>query len=79
MMFLRKLSIIPIVLYQKTLSPDHGLMRVFYPHGACRFYPTCSEYTRQSVLKHGIFKGYYSGLRRILRCNPWSNGGVDRS
>ncbi|PIX62383.1 membrane protein insertion efficiency factor YidD [Candidatus Uhrbacteria bacterium CG_4_9_14_0_2_um_filter_41_50] len=74
----RTLATIPILIYQKTLSPDHGIMRVFYPHGACRYYPTCSEYTRQSVLKYGIIKGYYNGLRRILKCNPWSDGGVDR-
>jgi hypothetical protein len=67
-----------IRLYQKTLSRDHGPLRVFYPHGYCRFYPTCSEYTRQAVLKHGALKGSALGARRISRCHPWSDGGVDK-
>jgi putative membrane protein insertion efficiency factor len=76
--FLRKVTIIPIILYQKTLSPDHGFMRVFFKHGFCRFYPSCSEYTRLAVIKHGIFKGFFKGFYRVLRCNPWNKGGIDQ-
>ena len=68
----------PIVIYQKTLSFDHGPLRVLFPHGYCRFYPTCSEYARRSILKHGVLAGSCKGAYRILRCNPWNKGGVDQ-
>lgn len=45
--------------------------------GACRFYPTCSEYSLQAIKKYGIFKGFYLSLKRVLRCNPYSKGGYD--
>jgi len=63
--------------YQKTLSFDHGLLKVFAPHGRCRFRPTCSEYTIQAIQKYGVIKGGFKGVKRILRCNPWSKGGYD--
>lgn len=66
-----------IRLYQKTLSFDHGPLSVFYFKGFCRFNPTCSEYTYQAIEKHGLPKGGFWGLWRILRCNPWSKGGYD--
>ncbi len=43
----------------------------------CRFWPTCSEYTRQAVLVHGTLRGLWLGVRRIGRCHPWNPGGVD--
>lgn len=43
----------------------------------CRFYPTCSEYTKQAVIKYGIFKGLWLGIKRILRCHPLNPGGYD--
>lgn len=67
-----------ITIYQKTLSPDHGWLRVFYPHGYCRFYPSCSEYCRQTFLKHNFFRSILSCLWRLLRCNPFSKGGIDK-
>ena len=68
----------PLVkLYQLTLSPDHGLIRGWYPLGCCRFTPTCSEYMRQALLKYGLAKGIWLGFKRILRCNPTSQGGYD--
>ncbi len=66
-----------ISLYQRTLSPDHGWFRARYPSGFCRFYPTCSEYARQAFLTHGLFFGLSLAFRRVLRCHPWSAGGVD--
>lgn len=66
-----------IKVYQKTLSFDHGPMRHWYPSGFCRFQPTCSEYTYQSIDRFGVAKGGWQGFKRILRCNPWSEGGWD--
>ena len=44
---------------------------------SCRFYPSCSEYMRGSIQKHGALRGLGLGTRRILRCHPWSLGGYD--
>ena len=66
-----------IDLYQKTLSFDHGWMRAFFPYGYCRFHPTCSEYGKQAIIKHGIIKGGLKTLWRVARCNPWNKGGFD--
>ena len=66
-MNIRKLFILPIILYQKTLSP-------FFP-SSCRFTPTCSEYSKQSILKYGLFKGSYLGVKRILKCHPFKKLG----
>jgi len=73
-----KLFVRIIELYQKTLSPDHGFLRHRYPAGYCKYTPTCSEYCKQSILKYGVLKGGVKGAWRVLRCNPWSKGGVDR-
>ncbi len=65
--------------YQKTLSPDHGPFSSIYPsYGTCKFRPTCSEYAYQAINKYGIAKGSLKAIWRILRCNPWSNGGWDK-
>lgn len=72
-----KLFIFLIIIYQKTLSPDQGVLKIFFPHGFCRFHPHCSEYSKQAFEKHNIIKGIYLSLWRILRCNPWSKGGLD--
>ncbi|MBI4280825.1 membrane protein insertion efficiency factor YidD [Candidatus Uhrbacteria bacterium] len=74
---MKQVAVILIKLYQKTLSFDHGPLRVFFPSGFCRYYPTCSEYTRQAVLRRGFLNGFWLGLARILRCHPWAKGGVD--
>lgn len=44
---------------------------------ACRFYPTCSEYMFQAVEKHGAARGVWMGLRRLVRCHPFCEGGFD--
>lgn len=67
-----------IKLYQKTLSPDHGWFKGFFPHGYCKYYPSCSQYARESIEKDGVIKGLAKSFWRILRCNPWSKGGVDQ-
>jgi len=74
---MRKVALFLIRIYQKTLSPDHGPLKVKFPHGYCRFQPTCSQYTYQAIEKYGIIKGTVMGSWRILRCNPFSKGGDD--
>lgn len=44
---------------------------------SCRYYPTCSQYTREAVIKYGLLKGLIKGALRILRCHPFSKGGHD--
>ena len=66
-----------IRLYQATVSPDHGWLSFMYPQGYCRFHPSCSEYGYQAVAKKGAFKGTAMAVWRVLRCNPWSRGGLD--
>ncbi|MFC1663536.1 membrane protein insertion efficiency factor YidD [Patescibacteria group bacterium] len=58
-----------IKFYQKFISPYLG--------NNCRFYPSCSEYSFQSIKKYGISSGCQKGLKRILRCHPWNPGGID--
>jgi len=55
--------------YQYTLSPLLG--------PACRFYPSCSEYAYQAIVRHGPVKGLLLAVKRILRCHPFHPGGVD--
>ncbi len=68
-MNIRKLFILPIILYQRLLSP-------MLP-SSCRFTPTCSEYTKQAITKHGIIKGTFLGIKRISKCHPWGKSGYD--
>jgi len=44
---------------------------------SCIYEPSCSKYTYQAIAKHGALKGTYLGIRRILRCHPWAQGGYD--
>ena len=66
---LQKAGCFLIICYQKFISPVTG--------NQCRFYPTCSEYTKQAIIKHGFWLGCLLGFYRILRCNPLSKGGFD--
>lgn len=63
------LLVLPIRFYQLYISPLSG--------PSCRFTPTCSEYARQALLKHGPVKGLWLAVWRILRCNPWGGSGYD--
>jgi putative membrane protein insertion efficiency factor len=58
-----------IRMYQRLISP------LLPP--ACRFEPSCSEYSRQAFEKHGFFKGFWLTVRRILKCHPFHPGGYD--
>jgi len=55
--------------YQLLLSPVLG--------NNCRFYPSCSSYMIEAIEVHGIIKGIWLGTRRLLRCHPYSDGGID--
>ncbi|MBD3270735.1 membrane protein insertion efficiency factor YidD [Candidatus Peregrinibacteria bacterium] len=66
-----------IMLYQKLLSPDHSWLRHLFPHGYCRFHPSCSEYGFGIIEKRGLIKGIPLAVWRVLRCNPWNDGGED--
>ena len=59
---MKKFLIWLIVLYQKTPIKSHN---------SCVFIPTCSEYTKEAIVKYGSFLGIYYGIKRILRCHPW--------
>jgi putative membrane protein insertion efficiency factor len=73
-----KKAIVKIIeIYQRTISPDHGWFKSRHPAGYCKYSPSCSEYCKQSVIKHGTLKGLVKGAYRLLRCNPWSKGGYD--
>ena len=58
-----------IRLYQWTLSPLIG--------SCCRFYPTCSTYMIEAVEMHGVFRGAWLGVKRLLKCHPFHSGGMD--
>lgn len=66
---LRYAAVAAIRVYQRFISP------ILSP--SCRYWPTCSQYTLQAIQKHGAVRGGIMGAWRILRCNPWSSGGVD--
>jgi len=66
-----------IKLYQATLSFDHGIPRMFFPGGYCKFQPTCSDYAYIAIEKHGVIRGSLKGIWRVMRCNPFSHGGHD--
>ncbi|HET8886240.1 MAG TPA: membrane protein insertion efficiency factor YidD [Salinimicrobium sp.] len=70
---MKKLLIYPFILlvrfYQKFISP-------FTP-SACRYTPTCSQYTVEALQKHGLFKGSWLSIKRIGSCNPWGGSGYD--
>lgn len=64
--------------YQKYLSFDSGIAKfLFITDKACRFRPTCSEYSYQAIKKYGILSGGFKALKRICRCHPFSQGGDD--
>lgn len=65
----RAIASAPIHVYRVLLSPWVG--------GACRFEPTCSRYALEAIERHGAVAGAYLAARRVLRCHPGCNGGVD--
>ncbi len=67
--FLRKAFLLPVYFYRVFISP--------LTPPSCRYTPTCSQYMVEAVLKYGIFKGTWLGIKRILRCHPWGGSGYD--
>jgi uncharacterized protein len=66
---LRGILVAPIRLYQRTLSPALP--------ARCKYHPSCSEYAVQAVRRYGVMRGAVLAGWRLLRCNPWTHGGVD--
>jgi len=58
-----------IMLYKKAVSP--------FLSPACRFYPSCSDYAAGSIQRHGIMKGAFYSIKRLLKCHPFNEGGFD--
>ena len=61
--------LVPIWFYQRAISP-------MFP-SACRYTPTCSQYAVEAIRKHGPFKGFWLGFKRVMRCHPWGGSGYD--
>lgn len=75
---MKKLSLKLIRFYQTYLNFNNPLVRgLFVVDRACRFTPTCSQYSLEAINKYGVVKGLWLGLSRVLRCHPWSAGGYD--
>lgn len=69
---MKKTCIYLIEFYQKNISKFLENRNI-----RCKFYPTCSEYTKQAIEKYGVIKGILYGIGRIIKCNPFSKGGYD--
>lgn len=65
----RLLAIGILIAYRKAVSPLYGQV--------CRFYPSCSAYALEAVTVHGFLRGTWLASRRVARCHPWNDGGVD--
>lgn len=66
-----------VIAYQRTLSLDHSFWGRKLSLRVCRFHPSCSQYTREAIELLGPWRGPWKGLRRIVRCQPFCDGGLD--
>jgi len=66
---IRSIAAAPVRFYQRAISP--GIP------ARCRYHPSCSQYAVEAIRRYGVLRGAVLALWRILRCNPWSHGGVD--
>ena len=69
MRILREAFLLPLHLYRRVISPAIP--------SRCRHYPTCSQYALDAVREYGLMRGGVLATWRVLRCNPWSRGGID--
>ena len=76
---MKNILVSSINLYQKTLSPDHGLFKYRYPYGYCRHYPSCSEYSKLAIEQNGSIKGTALAIKRVAKCNPFVSPSLDTS
>ena len=65
----RNAAFVLLKIYRLVVSPLYG--------DVCRYYPSCSAYTMRSIQSFGLVRGTWLGLRRLVRCHPWAEGGVD--
>lgn len=73
----KQFAIVLINVYQVLISPDHSWLKGKYPYGYCRHYPSCSEYSKLAISRLGLTRGGWLGLKRVLKCHPWSEPKVD--
>ncbi|MFK8047258.1 MAG: membrane protein insertion efficiency factor YidD [Halioglobus sp.] len=66
---MRRIAIFLITCYKAIISPFLG--------DNCRFYPSCSSYAVEAITTHGVLKGSWMSVRRLARCHPWHEGGID--
>jgi uncharacterized protein len=66
---IRAVATAPIRLYQRVISPALP--------ARCKYHPSCSQYAVEAIRHYGILRGVVLATWRLLRCNPWSHGGVD--
>lgn len=66
---MKRIGLALIRFYQVAISPMIG--------PSCRYYPTCSQYAIEAIERFGFIKGSYLALKRVLRCHPFCEGGID--
>ncbi|GAB6179182.1 membrane protein insertion efficiency factor YidD [Desulfotomaculum defluvii] len=66
---MRQVVILGLIFYQKFISP--------LKPPTCRFYPTCSQYSKQAIEKYGVIKGLWLTIKRLVKCHPFHPGGYD--
>ena len=75
----RSFAIAMIKVYQKTLSPDHGPLKVLFPDGCCIHTETCSMYGKRVIKEQGLIIGGLLTFKRILTCTPWHTPDEERA
>lgn len=74
---MKNLALVIIKIYQY-LGRIWGNPPFGFFYSQCRFYPSCSDYARIAIDKQGVFKGSIKTFVRLVRCNPWTCGGIDQ-